>query len=123
MDRVLPNEPVSVCQSQNHESSTICLSTGVPQGSILGPVLFTLYVNNLPCVCPNTNIQMFADDTGIFVHGSSAAQTAVQLTSSMQNITTWFKQNCLQLNISKTVCMFFSKTKNHWVEPDVLVAG
>lgn len=65
---------------------------GVPQGSILGPLLFTLYVIDLLTVCPDVNIQMYADDTVIFIHGSSTAQVADQLTKSMQHITTWLKK-------------------------------
>ena len=92
---------------RNYQSSSISMSAGVPQGSVLGPLLFSLYVNDLPNVCPNTNTLMYADDTVIFVHGSNAAQVADQLTNSMKHITAWLKQNCLQLNVSKTVSMFF----------------
>ncbi len=89
---------------------------------ILGPLLFSKYVNDLPTVFPNPNTVMYADDTVIFLHGSSAAQIADQLTNSMQHVTEWLKQNCLQLNVSKTVC-FFSKTKSLCSEPYVVVAG
>ncbi|OOO00385.1 MAG: hypothetical protein ATN35_07545 [Epulopiscium sp. Nele67-Bin004] len=108
---------------KNHQSDTNSLAAGVPRGSILGPLLFSLYVNDLPTVCPNSNTIMYADDTVIFMHGSSAARVDDQLTNSMQHITDWLKQNCLQLNVSKTVCMFFSKTKIHCPEPDVIVDG
>lgn len=66
---------------------------------------------------------MYADDTVIFVHANSAAQAADLLSNSMQKITEWLNHNCLQLNVSKTVCMFFSKSKSRCVEPDVVVAG
>lgn len=108
---------------RNHQSSIISLPTGVPQGSILGPLLFSLYVNDLPNVCPEVNTQMYADDTVVFVHANSAAQAADLLSKSMQKITEWLNQNCLQLNISKTVCMFLSKSKSRCVEPDIVVAG
>ncbi len=61
---------------QNYKSAPLSISTGVPQGSILGPLLFTLYINDLPSVYPNTNIQMYADDTVIYIHGSSVSQVA-----------------------------------------------
>ena len=50
----------------NQQSDTLSLSTGVPQGSILCPILF---VYDLPSVCPEAHIQMYADDTVLYVHG------------------------------------------------------
>ncbi len=50
---------------------------------------------------------MYADDTVVFVHANSADQSAVQLKNSMLKITEWLVHNCLQLNLLKTVCMFF----------------
>ncbi len=65
-----------------------------------------------PSVCPNTNIQMYADDTVIYIHGSSVSQVANELTESLVHVAAWLEQCCLQLNISKIVCMFITKTKN-----------
>ena len=102
---------------QNHQSTTLDLSTGVPQGSILGPILFS----HLPSVCPNTNLQMYADDTVIYVHGNSSTQAASKLTQSLCHVAAWLKHCCLQLNVTKTVCMFFSKSKTHTIPPDVYI--
>ena len=108
---------------QNNQSSNLQLSTGVPQGSILGPLLFSLYINDLPSICPDINIQMYADDTVIYVDGGSLTQVANELTNKMVHVTAWLEQCCLQLNVSKTVYMFFTKTKSSCVEPDVFVSG
>ena len=108
---------------KTHQSDVVSLAAGVPQGSILGPLLFSMYVNDLPTVCPNSNTIMYADDSVIFMHGNSTARVADQLTDSLQHIKKWLNQNCLQLNVSKSVCMFFSKTKIHCPEPEVVVDG
>lgn len=57
-----------------------CIS-GVPQGSILGPLLFCIYINDLPQTCPDVNIQMYADDTVIFTHARSKEHAAAKLTA------------------------------------------
>lgn len=69
---------------KNHQSGVIYLA-GVPQGSILGPLSFSLHENNLPNVCLNSNIQMYADDTVVFVHAKSAAQAADPLTNNVKD--------------------------------------
>jgi len=54
-----------IVRVRNHQSGVISLSVGIPQGSILGPLLFYLYVNDLPNVCPNVKTQMYADDSNL----------------------------------------------------------
>jgi len=67
---------------------------------------------------------MDADDTVIYAHGRNIAQVVEKLNNSMDSITAWLKHSCLQLNISKTVAMFFTKShKNLSVEPDIFVSG
>lgn len=100
------------------------MSTGLPQGSNLGPLLFPLYINDLPSVCPDVSVQMYADDTVVYVHGSNITQVAEKLTNSMVNITAWLKHSCLQLNTSKTVAMLFTKSNNNFsVKPGVFLSG
>uniref|UniRef100_A0A3P9HF32 Reverse transcriptase domain-containing protein n=1 Tax=Oryzias latipes TaxID=8090 RepID=A0A3P9HF32_ORYLA len=109
---------------QSFKSAALSLPTGIPQGSILGPLLFSLYINDLPSSCPDVSVQMYADDTVVYVRGSNSSQVAEKLTDAMVNITAWLKYSCLQLNTSKTVAMFFNKSNNNLTaEPDVFVSG
>ncbi len=86
-------------------------------------MLFAMCINDFHLSCPGINIQMYADDTVIYIHGSSLTQVANELTNSMVNVSAWLKENCLQLNVSKTVCMFFSKSNSIIKEPDIYVSG
>jgi len=85
-------------------SSPLVMSMGVPQGSILGPLLFSLYINDLPSVCSDVCIQMYADDTVIYTHGKNSQQVAEKLTQSMVHVSEWLHQSSLKLNINKSQC-------------------
>ena len=86
-------------------SSEGLITVGVPQGSILGPLLFSIYVNDLPNVVSTSDINMFADDTKLhYCHGDlSTVERALQ--ADLENISTWLSVNRLKLNVSKSQCM------------------
>lgn len=83
-------------------SSVLDVSVGVPQGSILGPLLFSLYVNDLPKTC-NVNFQMYADDALIYTHARSIKEEASILASAMEQVNDWLFKSCFLLNPQKTV--------------------
>lgn len=84
---------------------------GVPQGSTLGPLFFSLFINDLREACPPTvTCQMYADDAVIYLHAKNMKQAGEELSASMVNISDWLINSCLHLNVDKTVCMFFSKS-------------
>ena len=80
---------------------------GVPQGSILGPLLFLIYVNDLFKSSNILNPIMFADDTNLFYSHKNISNLFKTVNNELKNIHEWFKANKLSLNISKTKYSFF----------------
>ena len=86
---------------------------GVPQGSILGPLLFLIYVNDIINSSSILNFTMFADDTTIIASHKNMTDLIDILNLELINISSWFKCNKLSLNISKTNCMHFQTSHSN----------
>ena len=87
-------------------SDPLLVVSGVPQGSILGPLLFLLYVNDLPALVPN--VSLFADDTALMCSDSSADNLTASMQSGVNATVTWMETWKLKPNLAKTEAMFFS---------------
>ena len=87
------------------------INYGVPQGSVLGPLLFILYTNDLPNTLTVSKSILFADDTTIYYSHSNLNTLYTYLNKDLQILNDWFKTNKLSLNVSKTQYMIFNKKK------------
>ena len=93
------------CQVNGELSGISPINCGVPQGSIIGPLLFLLYINDLPNCLARACPRMYADDTNITVSANNAADLKTMLNDELSNLNLWLRANKLSLNITKTEYM------------------
>ena len=84
-------------QFENCRSESQKIECGVPQGSILGPILYLIYVNDIAS-CTKANILSFADDTSLFVTNSNITELYEHANTEIQKLFVWFFSNRLSLN-------------------------
>ena len=90
---------------KNSEWATI--SAAVPQGSVLGPLFFLVYINDLVDDL-NSDVKIFADDTSLFSFVNDVARTAEELNRDLEMVNLWALQWKMQFNADKTVELIFS---------------
>ena len=93
------------CNVNGKLSTARDLRCGVPQGSILGPLLFLIYINDLPSCLLAAAPRMFADDTNITLSAKTLTDLKQALTPELSNLSCWLKANKLSLNVAKTELM------------------
>ena len=90
-------------------SSTKYIKCGVPQGSILGPLLFLVYINDLQRVCKSSIPILFAGDTNLFYKNPDKSILEDQINNELKHVSLWLKVNKLSLNVSKTHYIVFTR--------------
>ena len=94
------------------------INAGVPQGSILGPILFLLFINDMPTILTQCSIVMYADDTRLYAYGKDVDKIKHALNNDLKQLENWLRWNQMHVNVSKTkVMLLHSKTKQR-ILPD-----
>ena len=89
-------------------SDFLPVECGIPQGSILGPLLFIFYVNDLPRGLTHCKVSLFADDTVIYCSANDTIELSEKINEDLEYVKKWLIQNKLNLNIKKTEYILFS---------------
>ena len=93
------------------ESSPKLVKCGVPQGSNLGPLLFMIFINDLPNSLKHCHVSLYADDTCIYYPGKTLTNIECKLNNDLQNISDWLLCNRLALNTKKCEAMIIGSQK------------
>ena len=92
-------------------SEVLKITCGVPQGSVLGPLLFLIYINDLPTISDKLQFFLFADDTNIYFDSHDLKIIEKTVNHELKKLTLWLNVNRLALNVSKTNFVIFRANK------------
>ena len=98
-----------VIENGQGTSKPALIKSGVPQGSILGPFLFLIFINDLPLHMNHCCIDIFADDATYRINGKSDSEVEPKLQQDGDNSKTWAKQHKMKIHYDKTTCMLVER--------------
>ena len=105
------------------KSSVSSITCGVPQGSILGPLLFLVYINDLSTVAQESFPLLFADDTSLYYKGKNLNDIAHVINKELSSISDWLAANKLSLNVDKTNYVIFTRNSKKIHDVDISIKG
>ena len=107
------------------ESELLPIECGVPQGSILGPLLFFIYVNDISYSSNALQYILFADDANVFCSNSDLNTLLRTINTELPKLSKWFKSNKLSLNLKKIFFIYFQnrKTNNDIPPLEIILDG
>ena len=94
----------------NTQSKALPVVSGVPQGSILDPLLFLVYINDISFQSQDLNIDLYADDSTMYESGYQLSEVQNKLQNNINYIVDWCKINNMSLNPIKTTCMIIGSS-------------
>ena len=102
------------CVTINGNSSKLSdITCGLPQGSVLGPLLFSIYINDIYTSEPMASFHLFADDTCLFCCNKNLKKLETNVNVFLKNISNWLNGNNLPLNVKKSYLLIFNINKNN----------
>ena len=101
------------------KSNSKVVKYGVPQGSVLDPLLFLIYINDLHMSINNSSVHHFADDTNLLYINKPLKNIGSRINSDLRGLTDWLKANRISLNISKTEFILF-RNRNKTINYDLI---
>lgn len=109
-----------VVEIHGYISNKLNIKCGVPQGSVLGPLLFLIFINDLPNIVNQKNLTLFADDTSFICADLSKNEAVLQSQNIINRFVEWFSRNKLFLNISKTEFILFKPRTSQITESHLI---